>query len=194
MDRNPVDPGRFYRHGLDAALHQPVGQAVEVGGEGAKFTHRLWVAIARHRNVMLGRPAIDARRVGLNAFQQRGRQTSAPFLAGLARGSFNAIVLHLDLLHSGIGASLRGQGCDGMVRHSPKRDHDQACHQWRYRGTPWTMLRKRAVRTIAKAISVPASFARSILYTNARSVSSLSCRAYPRVPCSGGISRAKPLG
>src|SRR5579864_1290419 len=34
VDRDPVDPGRFERHGLDPALHQPVGQALEVGGEG----------------------------------------------------------------------------------------------------------------------------------------------------------------
>src|SRR6266852_4517247 len=47
VDRDPVDPGRFERHGLDPALHQPLGQALKVGGEGAEFTHRLWIAAPR---------------------------------------------------------------------------------------------------------------------------------------------------
>ena len=31
VERDPVDPGRFHRHGLDPALRKPVGQLIKLG-------------------------------------------------------------------------------------------------------------------------------------------------------------------
>src|SRR5229473_3633488 len=114
VDRDPVDPGRFERHGLDPALHQPLGQALKVGGEGAEFTHRLWIAVTRHRDEMAGRAAVDARGVGLNALQQRGPRMPALLVAELAQGSFNAMVLHLGLLHIGSAQASADRGAMGL--------------------------------------------------------------------------------
>jgi len=71
IDRNPIDPGRFHRHGLDLALRQPVGQAVKVSGEGAELTHWLGSALGRHRHEVALLSAVDTGRVGLDAFEQR---------------------------------------------------------------------------------------------------------------------------
>ena len=38
VQRNPIDPGRFHRHSLHAALRQPVRQSLQVAGEGAELT------------------------------------------------------------------------------------------------------------------------------------------------------------
>src|SRR6202035_441952 len=70
---NPVDPGRFHRDRLDPALRKPIHQAVKLGGEGAELAHWLRIPLTRDRHVVTLLAAVDAGRVRLNAFQQRGR-------------------------------------------------------------------------------------------------------------------------
>jgi hypothetical protein len=43
--RDPLNAGRFHRHGLNPALVKPRGKCVQFPGEGAKGSHRLRVAI-----------------------------------------------------------------------------------------------------------------------------------------------------
>ena len=71
IEGNPVDPGRFHRHGLHPALRQPLCQALQIGGEGAELADRLGVAFGRHRHEMTFLSAIDAGGIGLDAFEQR---------------------------------------------------------------------------------------------------------------------------
>jgi hypothetical protein len=71
VEGNPVDPGRFHRHGLHPALRQPLCQALQIGGKGAELADRLGVAFGRHRYEMTLLSAIDAGGIGLDAFEQR---------------------------------------------------------------------------------------------------------------------------
>src|SRR5713101_10164157 len=119
----------------------------------------------------------------LNALDQRRLQGAAFGVGGLVWSWCPALVLHAGFLHSGIGASLRAQGCDGIgtllsgittgVSPMTLSQH------------PMDHARERARSTTAKAVSVPGSLPPICFYTNSRSVSSMSCRVYPRVPCSG---------
>jgi hypothetical protein len=62
VEWDPIDPGRLHRHGLDATLHQPVSQVVEVGGGGAEFTDRFGIALRRYGHKVAGGATVDARR------------------------------------------------------------------------------------------------------------------------------------
>jgi hypothetical protein len=86
VERDPAHPGGFHRHRRDAAGHEPVGEAVEVGREGLERTDRGGVAILRDGDVMLRAAAIDARGVGVNALEERG-----------ARGGFQTVTTRLAL-------------------------------------------------------------------------------------------------
>jgi len=50
-------------------LHQPVRQPVQIGGEGAELAHWLRVALRWYRHEMAVLSAVDASRVGLDAFE-----------------------------------------------------------------------------------------------------------------------------
>ena len=76
VDRNPEDAGRFQRHARDAACHEPIGEALQVRGEGAKRLHRLVVTIRRHRDHMRGGPAVNAGRIRIHALEHRRRRPS----------------------------------------------------------------------------------------------------------------------
>ena len=72
---NPVDPGRFHGDGGHATVNEPVGQGVEVGGEGAETAHGLGVAPRGHGDPVLGFADVDARGVGvadLEGFGEHG--------------------------------------------------------------------------------------------------------------------------
>ena len=62
---NPVDPGGFHGDGGDATVDEPVGQGVEVGGEGAETAHGLGVAPRGHGDPVLGFADVDASGVGV---------------------------------------------------------------------------------------------------------------------------------
>src|SRR5216683_5743793 len=183
VNGDPVDPGRLHRHRLDATLHQPVGEVMEVGGEGAEFSYWLGVAVARYGHVVAGRSTVDACGVGLNALEQRGRQTPVFALRGVTWGSCNALVLHAGLLQSGLGASIRGQGRDGIG--TLLNGITTGVSPMTLSQHPMDHARERARSTTAKAVSVPGSLPPICFYTNSRSVSSMSCRGSPRVDCSG---------
>jgi hypothetical protein len=69
VERNPVDPGRFHRHGLDSALGQPVGQANKLCGEGAKLAYRFGVALDWNRHEVTSLAAVDTGGVRLDALE-----------------------------------------------------------------------------------------------------------------------------
>jgi hypothetical protein len=70
VDRDPIDSGRFHRHGLNPTSHQPLGQPLQIGGEGAELAHRLGVAVGRDCDEMALLSTVDTGRVGLDAFEQ----------------------------------------------------------------------------------------------------------------------------
>ena len=70
--RDPVHAGGFHRDGVDAALGEPVGQALQLSGEAAELAHRLVIAIGRHGHEVAGAADVDAGRVGVGQGQRRG--------------------------------------------------------------------------------------------------------------------------
>ena len=89
--RNPVDPGGFHDHGVNAALLQPIGQPAQLAGERGKAAHVLprGVPPGRYGDPVFLGPDIDAGRVQIDArqlrrqrhFQLRRRPRLAPALA-----------------------------------------------------------------------------------------------------------------
>jgi len=67
--RDPVDPGSLHRDGGDAAFGEPIGQLIEVSGEGAEMAHRLRVTIRGHRHVVDGGTEIDAGGFGVGSLR-----------------------------------------------------------------------------------------------------------------------------
>lgn len=45
VDRNPVDPGGFHDDRLDPALFEPVGQPMQIGGEGIERPDRFGIPV-----------------------------------------------------------------------------------------------------------------------------------------------------
>src|SRR5262249_53236674 len=82
-ERDPVDARRFHSDGGDAALRQPIGQAEEVGGAGAKGTNmrrqvgrmvgwRWWCQLGRDRDPVDGSMDVNAGRVRIRLTQRLG--------------------------------------------------------------------------------------------------------------------------
>lgn len=46
--RDPVDPGGLHGHGVYLVFNQPIGQSVQVRGEGPKTAYRLPGPVRRH--------------------------------------------------------------------------------------------------------------------------------------------------
>jgi len=69
VDRDPVDPGALHDDRLDAALGEPIGQPVEIGGEGLERPHRLLIAIRTDGGHVHGGADVDRRRVRVNRGQ-----------------------------------------------------------------------------------------------------------------------------
>jgi hypothetical protein len=63
---NPVHPRRFHDDGGDPAGCQPVGEPLQVPGQGPKSLHRLRSPIRRHTPPMLVSPHIDAGGMGMD--------------------------------------------------------------------------------------------------------------------------------
>lgn len=105
IEGDPIHARGFHRHRADAAGGEPVRQAVQPGRERRKPLHRVLVAIGRHRDIMLGCPAIDPRRIGMDAVQHRRRDTRLR--------TATAMVFHGCLLHTLPRAS--GEQGDGVL-------------------------------------------------------------------------------
>ena len=104
--RYPVHAGGLHDHGVHAALHQPVRQAVQVRREGLKLTHRLLRAVSGNCHEMAGGPHVNARCVQV--------QLGQSFRFCVALASF-----HHRLHHCRVGVSPEG-ATDRS--HSPQRD------------------------------------------------------------------------
>jgi hypothetical protein len=68
VNRNPEDAGRFERHRRDATGHQPIGEPLEIRGEGAKRLHGMVVAIGRHHDDVRRAAAVNPCGVGIDPF------------------------------------------------------------------------------------------------------------------------------
>jgi hypothetical protein len=71
VDRNPVDAGRLHRDRGHAALLQPVGQPMQVGGEALKATNRVGIPIRPDRDVVGAVADVDPGGVGMHHVQPR---------------------------------------------------------------------------------------------------------------------------
>jgi hypothetical protein len=72
---HPVDTGGLHGDGGHATVDEPVGQGVEVGGEGAETTHGLRVTTRGHGDPVLSFADVDASGVGvadLEGFGEHG--------------------------------------------------------------------------------------------------------------------------
>ena len=103
VDGNPVHSRRFHGNRLHSALHQPVRQPVGIGGEGPKRTYWLSIPIGRHCDIVILGAAVDPRRIGLDALEQRS--TASTPVAGCALVPHclrPLLALHLRLFHNWI--------------------------------------------------------------------------------------------
>ena len=69
VERNPIYPGRFHRHGPDSALGKPVGQANKLGGECAELAYWFGVALERDRHEVTSLAAVNPGCVRLDALE-----------------------------------------------------------------------------------------------------------------------------
>src|ERR671933_2339322 len=58
-DAAHIDARGFHHHGVHAAGGEPVSEAVQIGGQGAKLAHGLRVTVGRHGNKMGGSADVD---------------------------------------------------------------------------------------------------------------------------------------
>jgi hypothetical protein len=83
VGRDPVNPGRLHGDGFDPALLEPVGEPVQLAGDGAEGSHRLRITVWADGRHMHRGTNIDGRRVGMD-----GRQiTSAIGSLDLSHGT-----------------------------------------------------------------------------------------------------------
>ena len=115
VDRDPVDPGGFHGDGGDLAGDEPVGEAVEVGGEGPEGLDRRGVSIGGDGHIVLGGATVDAGDIDLNTFEHGGRATRRA-------GGPTAIVLHGQLLHTATSIRDQGGGVESILLNGITRD------------------------------------------------------------------------
>ncbi len=73
-DGNPVDAGRFHRHVGHATRGEPIGEAVQIGREGGKRSHRGRIAVRGHGDEVFRRPTVDSGCVRMETLESiRGR-------------------------------------------------------------------------------------------------------------------------
>ena len=63
VGRDPVDAGGLHDDRLDPALLEPVGEPVQIAGEGAEGAHRLRVTVRTDRRHMHRGADVDRRRI-----------------------------------------------------------------------------------------------------------------------------------
>lgn len=112
---NPVAPGGFPGHGGDAAVEEPVGEGIEVGGEGAETAHGLRVATRGHGHPVLGFAEVDAGGMGVAGLEcvgehgqrreQRGRWTRG-FKARVFRGCHSGLQKQETTPRTAVGAGV----------------------------------------------------------------------------------------
>lgn len=60
VNGNPVNAGRLHRHRANPALHQPVGQRMQIASKGGKAADGLRVSISADSNVQFAGANINA--------------------------------------------------------------------------------------------------------------------------------------
>jgi len=66
---DPVDAGGFQRHRIHAAGYQPIGQGVQVRGEGGEAAYRLTIAVWGNGGPDFVGADVEAGGVGVDAAQ-----------------------------------------------------------------------------------------------------------------------------
>ena len=113
VQRYPVDPGGLHGHGVHAAGVEPVGQAVQIGGEAGELAHGFIVAVWRHGHEVRGAADVDTGGVGVG--QGDGRLCGGPL--ALSHG-----ILHHEKWNVAparvrrLDHSLKRDACDGAKR------------------------------------------------------------------------------
>jgi hypothetical protein len=79
-ERDPIDPGRFHRDGGHRTALEPVGQGMQISGEGAETAHRLCIAARRHGHPMLGGTDVDAGGMKVDPAQALRQGSGAGFV------------------------------------------------------------------------------------------------------------------
>ena len=115
VDRDPVDPGRFHGDAGDATGDEPVGEPLEVGGEGPEGSDGGGVPIGRDGHIVLGGATVDAGDIDLDAFEH-GRGATRRV------GGPAAIVLHGMLLHTARGIRDQGGGVESILLNGITRE------------------------------------------------------------------------
>ena len=60
IDRNPVVTGRLHRHRANPALHESVGQRMQIASEGRETADRVWISIGADGDEQLTCANIDS--------------------------------------------------------------------------------------------------------------------------------------
>lgn len=94
-DRHPVHTGRFHRYRLDTHRHEPIGQALNLTGEGTKGPYRFPAQRPWNRNHVEARSNVDSRRTFMDDREPRWLPASS-----------DPIVL-LQVEHAGRGNRIR---------------------------------------------------------------------------------------
>src|SRR3954451_3188078 len=69
VDRNPIDAGRFERHGINPTGKQPGNQCLEILGKGRECPHGLGIAIRWDSDDDFVRSNVDTGGIGMNRGQ-----------------------------------------------------------------------------------------------------------------------------
>ena len=115
VDRDPVDPGGFHGDAGDATGDEPVGEPLEVGGEGPEGSDGGGVPIGRDGHIVLGGATVDAGDIDLDAVEH-GRGATRRV------GGPAAIVLHGMLLHTARGIRDQGGGVESTLLNGITHD------------------------------------------------------------------------
>ena len=70
---NPIDAGRFHRHGCDPTRRKPVRQREQIFGERREVTDRLRITVGRHCDIVNAGADIDAGSIRVQAARRSGR-------------------------------------------------------------------------------------------------------------------------
>ena len=110
-----VDPGGFHGDAGDATGDEPVGEPLEVGGEGPEGSDGGGVPIGRDGHIVLGGATVDAGDIDLDAFEH-GRGATRRV------GGPAAIVLHGMLLRTARGIRDQGGGVESTLLNGITHD------------------------------------------------------------------------
>src|SRR3990172_8555907 len=98
VERDPVDAGGLHGDRLDSAGGEPVGELMQVGGEGAEASHGLRIAVGGDGDPVHLRSHVDARCVRVDRVEALSRTCARPLLQAAA--PLRRLALHERLLQA----------------------------------------------------------------------------------------------